>query len=652
MSNQPTRAELIDTYRAKARESQGSKLKKPVPVWDDDLIPSTGDKAYVHDDIDTLLDSVGIVQAYRLWCGKMEPIEGSRTESVMVSCPIPGHQDDNPSAWLNTDKDVWHCGACSEGGDKFDIAAYSNDYNVPGYKTDGSFPDLRRDMAYDLGYRVTPAIGTADIVTPLTEDESDDEDPEPAEPIFAGDKAPAPNLQVVQVPDTDKLASATADASIIEIPTDYNAEIEIAPSIEWPDIVTEGTFLREWMETCSVDDLPEEYYFWLGLMALGLATGHDVVLDDRMPVKANLFVCLFGPSGIGKSRATYPFRRLLSEALPYDAVDPYSTGVHQMAQPGSAEGLLESFSKPIVDPMTNVPSGQYAIVRGLLNIAELSSLMGRAARTGSTLRPLMIELYDANSSIQEVTVGRGVRKAEKPFCSTITTTQPKVVRDVLAKGDAESGFANRWIFAMGPPKKLVAIGGASIDVSESARLLIQIRTWTSQKRAIRMDDEALAVWTKFFDRTLVPLKMDAESSGLVARCDLTMKKAILLFAINEKASVVTKDIVERALTLWPYLAKTYSMLDSSLGTGEFDECAEAILASIARLHRSTKKWPTVYQISRAVPRRFGRDVVERVIKTMAAINEISVAPDVSGKRGRNAVRYKPATDSDPATAYK
>jgi hypothetical protein len=56
------------------------------------------------------------------------------------SCPIPGHADANPSAWVNTEKNVWYCGRCSQGGDVYDLAAFHFGMPVPGYKEGGKFP--------------------------------------------------------------------------------------------------------------------------------------------------------------------------------------------------------------------------------------------------------------------------------------------------------------------------------------------------------------------------------------------------------------------------------------------------------------------------------------------------------------------------------
>jgi len=85
--------------------------------------------------------SIGIVDAYHVWCGKMTP-KGAGVESIMVSCPMPGHADKKPSAWLNSEKDVGFCAVCQWGFDQLDLAAIKFGYDPRTYKKSGQFGDV------------------------------------------------------------------------------------------------------------------------------------------------------------------------------------------------------------------------------------------------------------------------------------------------------------------------------------------------------------------------------------------------------------------------------------------------------------------------------------------------------------------------------
>ena len=131
----------------------------PKPV-DEDLIPEVYDEDEDDLQMDSIIDSIDILDAYRRWIGKeVDEKTTSQTEGIKVSCPNPGHRDKNPSAWLNSDNRRWFCGGCQEGGDIYDLAAIKFGYQRPDYKDGKAFHDLRREMAEAYGYRVKVVSG-------------------------------------------------------------------------------------------------------------------------------------------------------------------------------------------------------------------------------------------------------------------------------------------------------------------------------------------------------------------------------------------------------------------------------------------------------------------------------------------------------------
>src|SRR5687768_1442359 len=101
--------------------------------------------------MDQVLEKISVIDAYNRWCRKMVPVvKGNQREGIKISCPIPGHTDNNPSAWISIDKQTWFCGGCQVGGDKYDIAAYWLGFPVPGYKDGSEFHKLRERMASDF----------------------------------------------------------------------------------------------------------------------------------------------------------------------------------------------------------------------------------------------------------------------------------------------------------------------------------------------------------------------------------------------------------------------------------------------------------------------------------------------------------------------
>lgn len=592
-------------FALKVKALRANKNGSEAPKFDADLIPELEHERTAEDDqIDSLIDGLDIVEAYRRYIGKMEPKVGGRRESIMISCPMPGHEDKNPSAWASLNKNAWYCAVCDRGGDQYDLAAIKFGFDLDRYKRDGSFPELRRQMAEDLGYVVRHTPGGHEYIEPIVEEPPPDIQPTPAD-----------------------VSEAESDPVVIP----------------WEHIILETTFLAHWMEATQDDDLPEEFYFWLGLMAVGFAGGNDIVLKDVPLVKSNLFVCLFGSTGMGKTRAIAALVRLLRKALPYDEHDFYNAGVSIVPSPGSAEALIDAFSKPEYDPTSPKDVLEYHPVKGLLRFDELSTLTGRAGRSGSTMKPILQEFYDSYHPIDIKSRGAGHVKAEGYYCSTVTSTQLKAVRNILSADDTESGFINRWVFVLGREKKRKHLRKQDVDVDSMVMQLQSLRSWARLRhpdiRQIGFDEEADKAYKKIFEETLDELTND-ESRPIYARIDLTLKKIMLILALNEKREKITHGIVERAFLLFPYLNFTCSTISGQIGSGLFEECRGEVQRIVTKGQKKKLDGLTLRDISRSLPQHIPRDLLIRVVKTMVDIEELSETAFKPAGRGRPTRRYK------------
>lgn len=623
--------------RLRERRTRPAAAEPPTIVHPDDVIPDLGPDEIHHDDgLDSAIDSIDIIEAYRRWCGKSEPEVGKRREGIKIRCPRPDHLDRDPSAWINLDKQVWTCGTCGfEGGDKYDIAAWHFGFDVPGYKNDGSFPELRRAMAQDFGFVIRRTLGGQDIVE-SPEDLAEDTNQVPDQGEQGGPPTPVPEPPTTSQ-EPPRLASVTPLT-----PSEEQAENEFIAQardirLDWGPIVPENTFLDIWMNSCTVDDLPEEYYFWLGMQALGFAIGTNVKLYDFQPVKPNIYVCLYGPSGAGKSRALTPYMELM-RSMAWDG-DPFtaSTGTKQLTVPGSSEALVKQFQHQLVDPADPSKSLGLAPVKGLLQIEEFAGFISRASRTGNPLKTTLTELYDASDKPEYGTtsLSGGDVKAAYPFCQAVTTTQPKSINSYLKRSDADSGFLNRWVFAVGTPRKeLIPWGGVHIDVHDAARALARIRTWSDTPRMMQMRHDALDVWNPFFFNHVVPIRSGLQDDSMMSRLELHIKKCIILLTVNSQLENPTPEIVSNAVGIAPYLEQTLSLVGKDLTNDEFDKCSQAI-ESVLQAHPGGL---TRVQLDRKINNRFSKLLVHQVLKMMAESSYLY--EDVTkNKTGPKSIRY-------------
>lgn len=605
----------LTKFRNRIAEKRAKVETQPSPedLFDADLVPDlegTNTPPNSDPELDRIIDGIGIIDAYRKWCGKSSPsTSDARQEGIKVSCPVPSHPDRDPSAWLNTDKNVWFCGSCELGGDAYDIAAYHFGYPVPGYKTGAAFHELRQKMAEAYGYVFVKAPGMTKPVLVAPEPEPEDsQEPEPT----------------------------PSSARVIPILGDPEAQQEL-PSLDWRSVVASGTFLDEYMNACIKDDAPEEYHFWNGLLALGMAVGRDVTLFDQKPVMGNLFICLLGPTGDGKSRSFHHLQNLLWQALPYKYDDPNSKGTAFINSPASAEVLIHSFMKPVEDPANPKIIAYYAPVRGLIEFNEMSSLVGRASRKGNVLKPTLMEFYDGSSTIATSSMATGTKKAERAFGSCFTTTQPKALRDLLRDSDAHSGFLNRWIFATGTPKRRVAIGGAQIDTSKAVDPLQKVQGWAGLGRNIQWTDTAAEMFTDYFHEILHPAQL-ADDTGLLTRMDLLAKKLCLLLSVNSHDDAVTAKTVERVTSMFAYLTGAYGIPAAHIGSTISTDVTEELEKHIRR-YSDKKGGISLNELRKCIKRKnFPIELVSKCLKYMTELGYIEVYTTTGV--GRPTVKYR------------
>jgi hypothetical protein len=576
--------------------------------------------------LDKAIEQLGIINAYMKWCGKMTPKVGAgQTESIMISCPNPDHPDKNPSAWINKAKDTYFCSGCQQGGDIWDIAAYHFGYAVPGYKQDPVvFRELREKMGADLGFQQVRSItGKTVVVAPAAPGEEEEPPSKPA------------------------LTPAGAEEELTKEQIEENNRN--APTIDWRNIVQSDSFLHEYLAATTQDTCPEEYHFWNGLLALGFAIGRDVTLDDTEQVIGNLFVCLTGPSSAGKSRSKRHLDRMLRAHLPYDLSNKVSRGVKIMKAPGSAEYLIAGFTSMDELPAA-IPGGttlkNYYPVRGLVEFDELSQLMSTAGRAGNAIRPQLMELFDAPAVLESGSLTGGMRHAEQPYGSVISTTQNRSLRKLLDAGDDGSGFINRWIFAQGKLKKRLPMGGAVIDTNEAGNKLKQIHQWSFKGRKLQLTPEALQAWADFFYSTVVPTqdKADEQGTAVLARMDLTMKKLFLLFAANRMEEIVSVESVQQAIQLWPYLLKTFGAVSVEMKKSQTSDLQDEVIGQIKRLTDRNGVAPSRKQVYDMVKRKLEGGTKELVdlLTVLVKAELIHEVPPKAGAVGRPTMRYEVA----------
>lgn len=670
MTNPLSFSERLAALNAeKAKEEQPA--KPDVPEED---IPEVYSERSDHDtEMDRIISGIGILDAYRKWIfGGPKTIDNktlSRRESLMVSCPNPDHPDTHPSAWLNVDKNTWFCGGCQEGGDIYDLAAIKFGFPRPDYKSGQMFHELREQMAESYGYRVMKLIdGTKTVYKEESDQAGDDpvstgtsqvdtagtlEVRTPASPetssVPAEKSTPSDTQDKSGSSDTtDKSIETGQSSNVSQMWAEEDEEEEIKfPVIDWQKLAPEGTFIYEYCVATSHDDSPEEYHFFHSLLALAHVVGKNVFLDDTHPVYGNMLVCLLGGTGYGKTRSRLWLNQVLRSVCPFKDNGLDCSGVKIVTPPASGEHLIKSFQHIAHDPSfgKNAPT-VHTSVNGIVDFDEFSSLLNRANRQGSILKPIIMGLADGQKTVSTGSITSGDIEAVDPFCSITSSTQPKAVRTLLSKIDTSSGFLNRWIFVGGRRKGKEIVGGnrstINVDLSKAKVELGNVKAWGAIERPVFCTDEGYRALEKFFRGEIFPLQ-DQDDTDLLKRLDLLMKRFILLFCINERVTEATRRHVELAASMLNYLIYCYGTISDEIGITLMGEMTGEILRHIRRHFNRTKRGASARDLQMYMKgRHYNPELIKRALETMIALDMIEIENSKFGnsKVGRPSVRYK------------
>jgi hypothetical protein len=334
---------------------------------------------------------------------------------------------------------------------------------------------------------------------------------------------------------------------------------------------------------------------------------------------------------------------LVDKALPHDFSDPFSKGVRRVSNPASAEYLVREFVKSIEDPTNPKKSLGTMPVRGVVDFAELATLMKRANQQGSTLTQFLIQFFDGREAVRTGSLTNGTDIAKNPFATVVSTTQPKALREILTQELIDNGFINRWLFATGQAKYRQPIGGNVIEIDPLVPALKDVFGWAGQLGStgpfvIQWSEAAKDLAIDFISSVIYPL-MQKDQSGLFARSDLYFKKWVLLHTINLQRQVAPVEAVEWAIKMHAYMTATYDTLDKAVHHNMNAELRDAIIKGILSLHKKNGKPPSLKQLGERVGHRKWNDKqILECVQALVKLGYVEEVPPGVGP-GRKAMRY-------------
>ncbi|USH44998.1 hypothetical protein SEA_CAMERICO_1 [Gordonia phage Camerico] len=599
------------------------------------------------------LKNIDLLKVYKRLFPNKQVSRTTGNEETQVQCfneAGHSHGDRNPSMSINTDKQAFMCFGCDAGGDIFSMIAYKMGYATSDLACP---PDKIHQAVYDANSLL--ALGwdfhqASDGNWYRSTESQKARMARPAQPENLNSQSRVDGSEnqannVVQFP-----AGFAAEEPVIQAPPP-----EPPPELNWRELLENNTPLRAYMEQVCIDDVPEEFHFWNIMLLIGLLIGRDVALADSRPVYANLFVCLNGTTSMGKSRSMSYVKDLISRPeIAFDEDDPYSRGVKKISQPGSGEVLTKSFVHESVDPKAAIPAlvpGQkntpskklpkiQSPVRGLVEFEELSGLVRKAEGKGSTIKPMLIELYDCGKTIGGSSLSHGSYQASEPFGSVLSSVQPDVLEGLFSgndNNDAASGFLNRWLFIPGTPKTRQAMG-KQINLDPVVPYLVNIQNWASDMKsnAAGLLEFAHQAELDRFEAICNELVFPNEAEHGLQRLHVLFKKLIVIACANNSSDYVDEDSLElaRKLLVWVIRATRATNIQEIGTVTVADRMRDAIRTLLLKADKEGMPPSVIRQrVSKKFGNMYDEKVYDMVLKTLKNEDEIFEGSDSTG-RGR------------------
>lgn len=295
--------------------------------------------------------------------------------------------------------------------------------------------------------------------------------------------------------------------------------------------------IKEVLEATQYFEAPQRFYYWSTLAAISAVLKDKVWFNmgDNYNVYPNIYVLLYGPSGVRKGPAIN-----LAEDLVY-RVD----NTRIIDGRSSIEGIIKELGT-----MTSRPGGKPPIKDscGFMVSSELSSsIIGN-----TSAMDIMTDWYDRIYREREwkyrLKNSESV-KLTKPTITWLSGTNEALFREFMPEKNIHGGLIGRMFIISEYKKQRSNSLMFKTRAPDKAKIAERIRQFTSLEGEFHIDDSdrhAIDAWYTKFDTEIAPTLKD--DTGFVARAlDFVMKIAMIISCGRRGDKTLRTDDIKEAM---------------------------------------------------------------------------------------------------------
>lgn len=284
-----------------------------------------------------------------------------------------------------------------------------------------------------------------------------------------------------------------------------------------------ANWLDSYQEYCSDFEPPKIFQKWSAVLALSVAAGHRVWLEEaNTKIWPNLYVVLVGPSGVGKGQA-------MREVLPMVKATNVPISPDKITV---AKLTMDLASSSVKDEDLGL------VTPYLIWAEELPSFLGMDAYKSGKIADLT-SLYDCAELWVSGTKTQGVDAIAQPYVCMLAGATASSLFDVMPPASVGQGFTSRLLFVETQHYDKRVAEKPWVEAFHGklqTALIHDIAIIAKMRGAMKLSDVARVYWNDFYLNRPMPQEEygDERMQGFSARKPFYAKKLAVLLSLAER----------------------------------------------------------------------------------------------------------------------
>jgi len=366
------------------------------------------------------------------------------------------------------------------------------------------------------------------------------------------------------------------------------------------------SFILDFMKLCENTEIPGTYAAWSAIGGISCVLARRVWMDaGPYTVFPNMYVCLVGTSGSGKSTAINLIEKLSRCLEPQPNI---------VAQKLSPEALIDALR---IQETVNCKQLLREKNEGFVFSDELSTFLNRTSYEAG-LASLLINFFDCKESFEYRTKGGGSQVIHHSCLGILSGSTPDWLMGAIPDTAVGGGLASRFIFVFHeaptqpvPPRRF---GKEKMELLE--KLQRRLQRLAALQGEFRFTEAAQEYfderYMQFAQNEKVELAADRMTAGYGSRrCTHLLKLAMILAASERETLTIHLDDLKAADGLLATVEKGLPLMIMLITSTEHGQAVQYVLRIIIKAGNIPRR-----EILRRVSHRLSSRELDSVLETL------------------------------------